>query len=94
VRVSAIAKHDGWLRFATLGAASVAAAGCDPILNIQGSFFPAWLICMVAGVVLTAVGRQLIVKARLEPHLGPLLLIYPSLWVLMTLVVWLVFYRT
>ena len=49
---------------------------------------------MVAGVVLTAVGRQLIVKARLEPHLGPLPLIYPSLWVLMTLVVWLVFYRT
>lgn len=94
MRPSAIAVHDGWLPFATLGAASVAAAGCDPILNIQGSFFPAWLICMVAGVVLTAVGRQLIVKARLEPHLGPLPLIYPSLWVLMTLVVWLVFYRT
>jgi hypothetical protein len=94
VRPSAIARHDRWLWFATLGAASVAASGCDPILIIQGSFFPAWLVCMVAGVVLTTVGRQLIVKARLEPHLGPLLLIYPSLWLLTTLLVWLVFYRT
>jgi hypothetical protein len=92
--VSAIAKHDGWLRFATLGAASTAGAGCDPIVNIQGSFFPAWLVCMVAGVVLTAAGRQLFVKAGLEPHLGPLVLIYPSLWVFTTLLVWLVFYRT
>ena len=30
---------------------------------------------------------------RLEPHLGPLLLIYPSLWLLVTLLIWLAFFR-
>jgi hypothetical protein len=49
---------------------------------------------MSVGIVLTAVCRQLFAAAHLEPHLGPLLLIYPSLWLLVTLVTWLAFYRT
>ena len=70
------------------------AAGCDPIVNIQGSFFPAWVVCMSVSVVLTVALRQLFAASRVEPHLGPLLLVYPSLWVLVTLLTWLVFYRT
>ena len=49
---------------------------------------------MSVGIVLTAVCRQLFAVTRLEPHLGPLLLIYPSLWLLVTLLIWLAFYRT
>src|SRR5262245_33867015 len=70
------------------------ASGCDPILNVQGSFFPAWIICMGVGGILTAVLRQLFVILRLEPNLGPLLLVYPSVWLLTTMLTWLVFYRT
>jgi hypothetical protein len=84
----------GWLRFTVLAAACALAVGCDPIVNVQGSFFPAWLVCMTAGVALTVLGRQLLVRAGLEPHLGPLTLIYPSLWLLVTMLVWLAFYRT
>jgi hypothetical protein len=69
-------------------------SGCDPILNVQGSFFPAWIICMAVGGILTAVLRQLFVILRLEPNLGPLLLVYPSVWLLTTMLTWLVFYRT
>jgi len=92
--VSARASRDAWLRVAVVIAASASLGACDPILNIQGSFFPAWIVCMTAGVVLTAVGRQLFAVSGLEPHLGPLTLIYPSLWVLTTLLTWLAFYRT
>jgi len=49
---------------------------------------------MAAGLVLTALLRQLFAALRLEPHLGPLLLIYPSLWLLVTMLTWLAFYRT
>jgi len=92
--VSASVSRGAWLRF-TVGAATCGfAAGCDPILNIQGSFFPAWIVCMTVGVVLTAVGRQILAVSGLEPHLGPLTLIYPSLWVFTTLLTWLTFYRT
>jgi hypothetical protein len=89
-----IARRGGWLRFSVVAVACMSAAGCDPILNIQGSFFPAWIVCMTAGVVLTIACRQLLAQAGLEPHLGPLVLIYPSLWLLATLLTWLAFYRT
>jgi hypothetical protein len=81
-----------WVAACTL--ACIGAAGCDPILNIQGSFFPAWIVCMALGGVLTVVLRQLFAVLRLEPHLGPLVLVYPSVWVLVTMLTWLVFYRT
>src|SRR5262245_38251294 len=92
--VSASVSRGAWLRFTVAAATCAFAAGCDPILNIQGSFFPAWIVCMTVGVVLTAAGRQLLAVSGLEPHLGPLTLIYPSLWVLTTLLTWLIFYRT
>ena len=92
--VSVSASRGTWLRFTVVAVTCALATGCDPILNIQGSFFPAWIVCMTVGVVLTVVGRQLFAVTGLEPHLGPLTLIYPSLWVLTTLLMWLTFYRT
>jgi len=70
------------------------AGGCDPILNIQGSFFPAWMVCLVVGVSLALVLRYVFARARLEPYLGPLILIYPSLTLLLAIATWLLFYRT
>jgi hypothetical protein len=77
-----------------LGALPLLLAACDPVIEIQGTFFPAWLLCMIVGVVLTVMLRPLFVRLGLEPFLGPLPLIYPSLAVLLTLAVWLVFFRT
>lgn len=74
--------------------ASGALAGCDPIIEIQGTFFPAWLLCMIVGVAATVALRPLFVRLGLEPHLGPLPLVYASLAVLLTLGTWLVFFRT
>ena len=76
------------------GALATLVAGCDPLLDIDGSFFPAWMLCIIVGVTLTVIARQLLARAGLEPHLGPLIVIYPSLGLLVTLVTWLVLYRT
>ena len=75
-------------------AAAFRCAGCDPIIEIQGTFFPAWLLCMIVGVVLTVALRPLFVRLGLEPFLGPLPLVYTSLAVLLTLGTWLLFFRT
>ena len=71
-----------------------AVSACDPVVNVFGSYFPAWVVCMAAGVALTVVLRPLLVALRLEPHLGPLILVYPSLGLLLTMLTWLVFFRT
>jgi hypothetical protein len=72
---------------------AAAASGCDPVMNVFGSFFPAWVICTIVGIALTLALRVLLAAVGLEIHLGPLAVIYPSLALLLTMLAWLVFYR-
>jgi len=69
------------------------AAGCDPILNIGGTFFPGWMVAILIGSALTVAIRYIFVFTRLEPHVGPLALIYTSLGLLLSVISWLILYR-
>ena len=89
--MSSAIRHPLQLAILTL---ALGLTGCDPVLNIFGSFFPAWVICILVGLGLAIALRPLLVWAQLESHLGPLLLVYPCLALLLTMLTWLVFYRT
>ena len=69
-------------------------AGCDPVLNIGGTFFPGWMVAILIGSALTVAIRYIFVFTRVEPHLGSLALIYTSLGVLLSVVSWLILYRS
>jgi len=75
-------------------ASAVALPGCDPIVDLEGAFFPSWMLCLLAGIVLTAALRPLFARVGLEPYLGPLALIYSSLALLLSFAAWLAFFRT
>lgn len=68
----------------------VALAGCDPLVSLQGSFWPPWIIVMVAALPMTWFVHVFFKRLGLAGYLQPPLLIYPSLWALMTFVAWLV----
>jgi YtcA family len=70
------------------------AAGCDPVVNIGGTFFPGWMVAILIGSALTVAIRYIFVFTRLEPHVGPLALIYTSLGLLLSVVSWLILYRS
>jgi hypothetical protein len=70
-----------------------AAAGCEPIVDVEGSFFPAWMLCIAGGIVLAILGQRLFAALGLEPYLGPLVLVYPSLALLLTLIIWLTLFK-
>lgn len=70
------------------------AASCTPLLDVEGSFFPGWLISLVVGGILTAIAYRLLVTAGLDAYLTPPLLVYPSLALLCTMLAWLVLYRS
>ena len=72
-----------------LTALVILVTGCDPIINVFGSFFPAWLVCLAGGVSLAVVLRWVFAVTRIEPHLGPLVLIYPALAFVLSCVIWL-----
>ena len=77
------------LRRTLLAVPAAFVTGCDPIVNFYGSYFPAWVICLAAGVVLTVLFRWVFAVLRIERHLGPLVLIYPALALLLTCATWL-----
>ena len=70
------------------------AEGCDPVLNIGGTFFPGWMVAILIGSALTVAIRYIFVFTGLERHVGPLALIYSSLGVLLSVVSWLILYRS
>lgn len=78
--------------FLTISAVFLTA--CDPMLSIGGSFWPAWIICILVGLAVSMVLMWQLVRHRLAPYLGPPLLIVPSLWALCTFVIWLLLYST
>jgi hypothetical protein len=72
---------------------STAAAACDPVVNIAGANFPAWLLCALMGAMLAAGLRPLLAATRIEPYLGPLLLIYPCLSLLISCAIYLLLFN-
>ena len=65
-----------------------------PSFDILGSFFPAWLISIVTGVVLTVLVRQVFVATELAPYLRPAGLVYPGLTCLLIFATWLILFGT
>ena len=72
----------------------VLATACDPIINIYGSFFPAWVLCLLTGVVCAVALRFVFALTGLEDGFAPLLLVYPALVLLISCVTWLALLRS
>ena len=70
-------------------------AGCSgaPSVDVIGSFFPAWMVCIIAAVVMAFGVRFLLLKFRLESELGHLGLFYPCVVVVLACGMWLVLFR-
>ena len=67
-------------------------AGCSraPSVDVLGSFFPAWLVCFLVSIVLTAFVRLALLRLRVKAALP--ILVYPSLAALFTFLLWLIFF--
>jgi len=68
-------------------------ASCSraPSFDILGSFFPAWLICLALGIVLSVLTRWLLLRRHMVLALP--VLVYPSLTALFTFALWLAFFH-
>ena len=76
--------RSGWLLPAVM-----LATGCSraPSFDILGSFFPAWLLCLTVGLLLTVAARWLLLRVGVVLALP--ILTYPSLTALFTFALWL-----
>lgn len=80
-------------RCTLLACLTMAGCGRAPSIDVLGSFFPVWMLCAIVGVVVAFVLRSLLVRLKVEPHVGPLAIFYPSVVILFSCLLWLMFFR-
>jgi hypothetical protein len=64
-----------------------------PCIEVAGSYFPGWLIAFAGGLILTALARSIFSRAKLLHLLGHPAVIYPSMTLLFTCLIWLCFFN-
>jgi hypothetical protein len=62
-------------------------------VDILGSYFPAWMVCIVSGLTLTLIAYWIVQLQNLKPYVGPAPLIYSCLMIIFTFATWILFYQ-
>ena len=70
----------------------VAACSYSPTMDLLGSYFPAWMLCAVIGIVAAVIIRQILAVAGINDYVVAPLLTYAGLAVSATLLVWLLWF--
>lgn len=66
--------------------------GCDPLINIEGAFFPAWLVSGVSGLLGMVITWNVFRRVGVDQYLLARPFTYITLLVMYTCLVWLIFY--
>lgn len=79
-------KKTGWLTPVAL------LTGCklSPAIPVIGAYYPCWLFCIIAGVILTLITRRVILRKYKMPAFAGV--IYTALFALYSMLFWLVFF--
>lgn len=76
--------------FAALASVLMTACSESPSRNILGSYFPTWMLCALLGIAGVILVRMALMKTGIDAELPVPVLVYLSLWVAVTLAIWLV----
>jgi hypothetical protein len=83
------------IRLFSLSGACLTFIGCGraPAINVIGSYFPAWMVCLIAAITVASILRVFLLRRQWEAAIGPVALFYPTVVLLLSCVLWLIFYR-
>jgi len=69
-------------------------AGCDPIFDVAGAYFPSWIVCIIAGGIVTLIVRDILIRLGMHAHLGWTAIAYAGLFAMLSCSIWLIFFTT
>jgi hypothetical protein len=83
-----LGRQGAWLSTVTC---STALAGCSgaPSQNILGAYFPSWMLCALAGLILASASQRLFAVLGLDQLLPVRALVYLALAVAFSFATWL-----
>lgn len=66
--------------------------GCSfsPAIPVIGAYYPGWLFCMIASVILTLITRRIVLRKYTMPAFSGV--IYTALFALYAMLIWLVLF--
>ena len=64
-----------------------------PTFDVVGSYFPAWMACIISGILLTLITRQLLIGFKLNTPLYAAPVVYVCMMILFTMAVRLAFFK-
>jgi len=70
----------------------VAECSYSPTMDLLGSYFPAWMLCAVIGIIASLIIRQILAVAGINDYVVAPLLTYAALAVSATLLAWLLWF--
>jgi hypothetical protein len=77
----------------------LALAGCgagesySPTVDVIGSYFPAWIVCIIAGIFITVIVRLLLVGLTVHRYILLKPVVYTFMTAFFTTLVWLMFFK-
>jgi hypothetical protein len=79
----------------TLPALAIMLEGCGhaPEFNILGSYFPAWLLCIAVGTLLSGLSFAGLRRFGLEREIVASIVVYPCLAIFFACTLWLLLFR-
>lgn len=69
------------------------ATGCERTITVAGAFFPAWLVCIVASLLLSSILHLVLFRSGLDPWLRPRGFVHAAMVGFFTLLFYLLFFR-
>jgi len=90
--LSAVALRRAWYGMTLFALLPLDGCSHAPDFNILGSYFPAWLLCITAGIVLTSLVYWGLQRLHLERGVQPSIVVYPCMAAFFAFTVWLVLF--
>jgi hypothetical protein len=93
-RRDSVKRFRGWLTPLAGPIMASPLAGCRraPTFNILGSFFPSWLICLFAGILLAVIANRVLFRFALDKEILWPIVVYPCLALFFACALWLIFF--
>jgi hypothetical protein len=70
-----------------------AGEGHSPTVDVIGSYFPAWIVCIIAGIFSTVIVRLLLVGLTVHRYILLKPVVYVGMTAFFTALVWLMFFK-
>ena len=75
------------------GGGSIVSAGYAPVISLAGAEFPAWILCLITGILISLLLRPLFISAGIDQWMTPRPIVYSCLAAVVAYLCWILVWK-